>query len=93
MLLTIIRICVGIAGIGPMADFRSKTNVYVCICKSVTDKQIRRAAARGVDNLYDLRESLGVSAGCGSCAATAQDILDEAHAHHAAPTLYVPSSA
>ena len=32
--------------------------MYVCICKSVTDKQIRRAAARGVDNLYELRESL-----------------------------------
>ena len=28
--------------------------MYVCICKSVTDKQIRRAAAKGVDNLYEL---------------------------------------
>ena len=67
--------------------------MYVCICKSVTDKQIRRAAARGVDNLYELRESLGVSAGCGSCAASAQEILDETNARHTNPVMYVPSSA
>jgi bacterioferritin-associated ferredoxin len=67
--------------------------MYICICKSVTDKQIRRAAARGADNLYELRESLGVASGCGSCAATAQEILDEANARHAQPVTYVPSSA
>ena len=67
--------------------------MYVCICKSVTDKQIRRAAARGVDNLYELRDDLGVASGCGSCASTAQEILDETNARHARPVLYVPSSA
>ena len=65
--------------------------MYVCICKSVTDKQIRRAAARGVDNLYELRESLGVAAGCGSCADMASEILEETR--RAEPTLYVPSIA
>ena len=67
--------------------------MYVCICKSVTDKQIRRAAARGVDNLYELRESLGVASGCGSCAGTAQEILDETNSRHTQPVMYVPSSA
>ena len=67
--------------------------MYVCICQSVTDKQIRRAAARGVDNLYELRESLGVAAGCGSCASTAQEILDETNTRHAQPQRYVPSTA
>jgi bacterioferritin-associated ferredoxin len=67
--------------------------MYVCICKSVTDKQIRRAAARGVDNLYELRESLGVSSGCGSCASSAQEILDESNGRHARPAMYIPSSA
>lgn len=65
--------------------------MYVCICKSVTDKQIRRAASRGVDNLYELRESLGVAAGCGSCADMAQEILNETQ--QSEPTLYVPSVA
>jgi bacterioferritin-associated ferredoxin len=64
--------------------------MYVCICKSVTDKQIRRAAARGVDNLYELRESLGVASGCGSCAQMAQSILDDASCAGAEPEVYVP---
>jgi bacterioferritin-associated ferredoxin len=67
--------------------------MYVCICKAVTDKQIRRAAAKGVDNLYELRESLGVSAGCGSCADHARSILDEANRQYAQPTKYFPSPA
>ena len=67
--------------------------MYICICKSVTDKQIRRAAAKGVDNLYELRESLGVAAGCGTCASSAQEILDESAAGRAQPAMYIPSSA
>ena len=67
--------------------------MYICICKSVTDKQIRRAAANGADNLYELRECLGVAAGCGKCASSAQQILDESNARRAQPALYVPYSA
>lgn len=65
--------------------------MYVCICKAVTDKQIRRAAAKGVDNLYELRESLGVASGCGSCAGAAEEILRDSQAKNAQPTFYVPS--
>ena len=65
--------------------------MYICICKSVTDKQIRRAAAQGADNLYELRESLGVASGCGTCAGVAQEILDDSAARRTSPTLYVPS--
>jgi bacterioferritin-associated ferredoxin len=67
--------------------------MYVCICKSVTDKQIRRAAARGVDNLYELRERLGVASGCGSCAGEAQEILNDSEERRAGPRLYNPSPA
>jgi bacterioferritin-associated ferredoxin len=67
--------------------------MYICICKAVTDKQIRRAAAQGVDNLYELRESLGVASGCGSCADMAQDILRQHQAGRIEPSLYVPSAA
>ncbi|MDH4048422.1 MAG: bacterioferritin-associated ferredoxin [Gammaproteobacteria bacterium] len=66
--------------------------MYVCICKSITDKQIRRAAVNGVDSLIELREMLGVSAGCGSCASTAQSILDESR-NYTRPSVYVPSPA
>jgi len=67
--------------------------MYVCICKSVTDKQIRRAAAKGVDNLYELRQVLGVTSGCGSCADMARDILQESQLPQSGPSMYIPSSA
>ena len=68
--------------------------MYVCICNAVTDKQIRRAAARGVDNLYELREHLGVASNCGSCADQARSILNEANqTGYAQPTTYYPTPA
>ncbi len=67
--------------------------MYICICKSVTDKQIRRAAANGVDNLYELRQTLGVASVCGTCADMAGAILKESYAKPTKPTLYTPATA
>jgi bacterioferritin-associated ferredoxin len=69
--------------------------MYVCICKAVTDKEIRRAAASGVGNLYELQDALGVAMHCGSCADLAESILNESQAapSHAGPRMYVPSLA
>jgi len=67
--------------------------MYVCVCNAITDKQIRRAARSGVSTLYELRGNLGVAAGCGSCARTAEDILDEELLGNASPQVYVPSPA
>ena len=67
--------------------------MYVCICNAVTDKQIRRAAAQGVDSLPALRKTLGVASNCGSCAGEAQSILRESSAQKAEPQLYVPCPA
>ena len=69
--------------------------MYVCICKAVTDKQIRRAAAAGCDNLYDLQDTLGVALYCGSCADLAESILQETQEKPGAgsPVMYIPSPA
>ena len=68
--------------------------MYVCICKAVTDKQIRRAAASGVDKLHELRAQLGVASGCGMCANEAQMILSEANEMSlAGPSIYYPTPA
>ncbi len=68
--------------------------MYVCICNAITDKQIRRAAKNGVDNLYELRESLGVAANCGSCADQAQSILNESgQGKFARASMYYPATA
>lgn len=65
--------------------------MYVCICKAVTDKQIRRAKAQGLDTLDDLRDTLGVTSGCGSCTGTVESILDESEGRATpGPALYVP---
>ena len=67
--------------------------MYVCICNAITDKQIRRAARSGVSSVYELTGTLGVAAGCGSCAGVAEEILNEEMTGYAEPQLYVPSPA
>jgi bacterioferritin-associated ferredoxin len=58
-------------------EFNYSIQTDLGTCNAITDKQIRRAARNGVNSLYELRGTLGVSAGCGSCARTAQEILNE----------------
>lgn len=52
--------------------------MYVCICRQVTDRDIRQAVAQGASRMRDLREQLGVSAQCGKCAGCAREVLEEA---------------
>ena len=51
--------------------------MYVCICKGITDSQIREAASQGASSLSQVRRQLGVASCCGKCAATTREILDE----------------
>jgi len=52
--------------------------VYVCVCKAITDHQIREAAKNGARTLDELRRDLGVASECGNCAAYARQCLEEA---------------
>lgn len=47
--------------------------MYVCLCKAVTERQIREAATQGAHSLKDLKHMLGVASECGKCAAEAKD--------------------
>ena len=47
--------------------------MYVCICNAITDRQIRRAAKAGVEDLWGLQKELGVASGCGTCRAGKAD--------------------
>lgn len=49
--------------------------MYICVCKAVTERQIREAIGEGARSLKDLRRKLGITEECGQCAATAQDYL------------------
>lgn len=52
--------------------------MYVCICRAVTDTQIRECVNQGGCTMRDLRNCLGVATQCGRCALQARDILNEA---------------
>lgn len=51
--------------------------MYICICKAVSDREIRQAAELGACSLSDLQECLGVATCCGKCAAETCRILRE----------------
>ncbi len=51
--------------------------MYVCLCKAITDSEIREAASNGLHDLDALGESLGVGVGCGNCRESAQAVIDE----------------
>ena len=52
--------------------------MYICICKAVTDGQIRSAVEDGVTSMSGLRESLGCAGQCGKCGRHVKQIRDEA---------------
>jgi bacterioferritin-associated ferredoxin len=41
--------------------------MYVCVCKAVTDTQIKHAINEGVSSRRELFKCLGVGGGCGKC--------------------------
>jgi bacterioferritin-associated ferredoxin len=41
--------------------------MYVCLCKGVTDAQVRAAVAAGARNVADLSLACEAGAGCGGC--------------------------
>ena len=57
--------------------------MIVCVCRRVSDHQIRRAAADGAVSLECLQFELGVAMQCGRCADCASRVLDEARGANA----------
>ena len=51
--------------------------MYVCICKGITDREIRQAVDDGADSFKKVRNALGVSTQCGKCACMAKEIVSE----------------
>jgi bacterioferritin-associated ferredoxin len=51
--------------------------MYVCICHTVTDRQIREELKRGARSLCDVQCSLPVGSCCGRCEETARRVVDE----------------
>ena len=52
--------------------------MIVCVCRRVSDRQIRQAVAAGAHSLECLKTELGVATQCGRCADCASRVLCEA---------------
>jgi len=51
--------------------------MYVCICRAVTDRQIREVVERGASSLYDVQSHLPVASCCGLCEETAREVVEQ----------------
>ncbi len=49
--------------------------MYVCLCKGITDSQIRDAVDSGAESVRAVRDSLGASSQCGGCASQVREIV------------------
>jgi bacterioferritin-associated ferredoxin len=54
--------------------------MIVCVCRRISDHQIRQAAAQGAVSLECLQFELGVATQCGRCADCASHVLCDARA-------------
>jgi len=51
--------------------------MYICICKAVTDGQIRQAIHAGACTRKQLIECLNVGRDCGKCNADVRELLNQ----------------
>jgi bacterioferritin-associated ferredoxin len=56
--------------------------MIVCVCRRVSDHDIRQAAREGAVSLECLQLELGVATQCGRCADCATRVLRDARAGH-----------
>lgn len=62
--------------------------MYICICKNITDHQIRKAVKdHRVSSMRELRSCLGACDQCGKCALAAREIIRDATKERRTPEL------
>ena len=52
--------------------------MIVCVCRRVSDHEIRRAVGQGCSSFAELQQTLGVATGCGKCGDCALHTLQAA---------------
>jgi bacterioferritin-associated ferredoxin len=61
--------------------------MIVCVCKAVSDRQIRNAVNEGATSLRDLRRELGIGSCCGKCVPEAKMALASCQASCASASI------
>lgn len=59
--------------------------MYVCICKGITDTQIKDAVIDGAASVRQVRKKLGATSQCGKCTSMTRQVVNEALAQHCQP--------
>lgn len=85
MSLTIILICIKLRFVSShsvslrrVSGRRTEgSSMYVCICRQVTDSQIKESCRGGCGSFSDLKSQLGVASECGRCSKLARSIVKE----------------
>ena len=52
--------------------------MYVCVCRGVTDRDIRKAIREGANSIAEIEQTLRAGTGCGVCRDYTQRLLDDA---------------
>ncbi|MEO0369084.1 MAG: (2Fe-2S)-binding protein [Pseudomonadota bacterium] len=50
--------------------------MFVCLCKAVTDQDIRDQVDEGSHSFGDIQDRLSLGRGCGGCVVEAQSVYD-----------------
>jgi bacterioferritin-associated ferredoxin len=51
--------------------------MYICLCKGITDNQIREAVRKGATQFGQVRQELGLASQCGKCGILAREVFDQ----------------
>ena len=51
--------------------------MYVCICKQITDQEVRAAISAGHTDINALSEHLGIGSNCGTCRGYTHQLISE----------------
>ena len=51
--------------------------MFVCVCKGITDQQIKSAVVNGANSVATVNQKLGIASQCGRCASMARDIIKD----------------
>ncbi|WP_407306984.1 bacterioferritin-associated ferredoxin [Acinetobacter sp.] len=51
--------------------------MYVCLCRGITDQDIKDAVANGAESFREIRDLLDLGTCCGRCAPEARAIISD----------------
>ena len=67
--------------------------MIVCVCKAVSERDIRRAVAGGCDSVEEIARCTGATTGCGTCTRKVRCALAEHEGESAKQRFLLPLAA